>query len=406
MPVQEQAGPYGQKRGRWRPGGRLALVATTGALAVLAAVLVVPTIAGISGRTTAQGVRPVNAPPSFSPEVAGPPGWAPVDYGLLRLYLPPGWAAVSLCTPTASTSEASGEFVNVGGASYQVSTNKFLLRPGADQPTSCVLPRSGGWAVVGPLAGGAPTGWRPSTVNGTRVWAPVQEAPGHEALAVPSLRMELTAAGTGREVLATLGLSSLAVLLGAGGTLPVPASWKAVRFDGLQASVPANWPVEVVTREDAIPGVCNEPVFSSPVVYLGNGGSVPSCGLDFGTQLAPPVDGLWVFSGPSMPQEALSKPLGFGALRPVLHYSDTATDASATLQLHYANMEVVVGLGKDAVTAEEVIGSLQLTDLANSASTPTTTPAAGTPTTQVCPAGCAPHGKTQGSGFTLPTTTG
>ena len=248
-----------------------------------------------AARTTAQGVRPVNAPPSFSPEVAGPPGWAPVDYGLLRLYLPPGWAAVSLCTPTASTSEASGEFVNVGGASYQASTNKFLLRPGADQPTSCVPPRSGGWAVVGPLAGGAPRGWRPSTVNGTRVWTPVQEAHGHEALAVPSLRMELTAAGTGRKVLATLGLSSLAVLLGAGGTLPVPASWKAVRFDGLQASVPADWPVEVVTREDAIPGVCNEPVFSSPVVYLGNGGSVPSCGLEFGTQLAHPVDGLWVF---------------------------------------------------------------------------------------------------------------
>ncbi len=161
-----------------------------------------------------------------------------------------------------------------------------------------------------------------------------------------------------------------------------------------------------MTREDAIPGVCNEPVFSSPVVYLGNGGSVPSCGLDFGTQLAPPVDGLWVFSGPSMPQEALSKPLGFGAFRPVLHYSDTATDAVATLQLHYANMEVVAGLGKDAVTAEEVISSLQLTDLANSASTPTTTPVAGTPTTQLCPAGCAPHGKTQGPGLTFPTTTG
>ncbi len=31
------------------------------------------------------------------------------------------------------------------------------------------------------------------------------------------------------------------------------------------------------------------------------------------------VDGLWFLSPPSMPQEALSKPLGFVAFRPVLH---------------------------------------------------------------------------------------
>jgi hypothetical protein len=219
--------------------------------------------------------------------------------------------------------------------------------------------------------------------------------------------MELVAAGAGRDVLATLGPSSLAVLVDEGRAAVVPTSWKAVRFDGLQASVPPSWPVEVVSRQESEPGVCGGPVFRSPLVYVGSAGSVPSCGLVFGTQLDPPVDGLWVFSGRPELGSELSKALGFGAFRPVLDYSYTAIDPEATLQLHYASAEVVVGLGQGPATAEEVISSLRLTDLANSASTPTTPPGPGTPTTQVCPTGCASLGTAPvGGGVPFPTTTG
>jgi hypothetical protein len=179
-----------------------------------------------------------------------------------------------------------------------------------------------------------------------------------------------------------------------------------VRFDGLEARVPANWRVEVVTRQDAVPGVCNEPVFRSPVVYLGSDGFVPLCAVVLGTELAHPTDGLWIFSGPPRPGEELSKALAFGAFRPELHYSDTATDPLATLELHHADMEAVVGLGEDPTTAAEVISSFQSTDLANSASSPTTAAAPGAPTTQVCPAGCAGHKNPPGTSFRFPTTTG
>jgi hypothetical protein len=213
--------------------------------------------------------------------------------------------------------------------------------------------------------------------------------------------MELVAAGAGRDVLATLGPSSLAMLVDDGRGAAVPTSWKAVRFDGLQASVPPSWPVEVVTRQDP------EPLFRSPAVYLDSGGFLPmSCGVVLGSQLAPPVDGLWVFSGRPELGNEFRKALGFGAFRPVLDYSYTATDPEATLQLGYAGMEAVVGLGKGPTTAEEVISSLKLTDLANSASTPTTPPGPGTPTTQVCPAGCPSPGTAPMGGVPFPTTTG
>jgi hypothetical protein len=218
--------------------------------------------------------------------------------------------------------------------------------------------------------------------------------------------MELAAAGTGREVVATLGPSSLDVLVHDGRAVAVPTSWKAVRFDGLQARVPPNWPVEVVTRQDPVPGVCGGPLFRSPTVYLGNDGFVPSCAVVLGPQLAPPVDGLWVFSGRPEVGDNLSKALGFGAFRPVLDYSYTATDPEATLQLQYNGMEVVVGLGTRPTTAEEVISSLRSTDLANSASTPTTPPGPGVPTTRVCPTGCAPQATAPGTGPNFPTTTG
>lgn len=400
--LHQDEGPNSGGAGHWRPGRRLALAAPVGAVVLLIGALVVA-MTGSNGRGAAQGASAVTAFPASSREATGRAGWAALDYGFLRLYTPPGWAAVSLCTPVASGAEASGQVVTVGGSLYQVSTDEFLLRPGAYQPRSCVPPRSGGWAVVEPLAGGPPRGWRPSAVNGIAVWAPVHEVPEHEVVAVPSLHMELVAAGAGRDVLATLGPSSLAVLVDDGRGAAVPTSWKAVRFDGLQASVPPSWPVEVVNRQDPEPGVCDGRMFRSPAVYLGSDGFFSiSCGLVFGPQLAPPVDGLWVFTGRPELGDEFSKALGFGALRPVLDYSYTATDPEATLQLGYAGMQAVVGLGKGPTTAEEVISSLRLTDLANSASTPTTPPGPGTPTTQVCPAGCpSPVG-----GVPFPTTTG
>jgi hypothetical protein len=360
-----------------------------GAIALLVGALVSVAVMGSNGRTAARGGGFVAFPPALPPAANGEVGWAPVDYGLLRLYVPPDWSAVSLCTPVASGAEASGQFVTIGGSSYQVSTDEFLLRPGVYDPMSCVPPRSGGWAIVEPLAGRLPKRWRPSTVNGTTVWAPVHQAPGREVLAVPSLHMGLAAAGIGRDVVATLGPSSLEVLVRDGRAVSVPNSWQAVRFDGLQARVPPSWPVEVVTRQGPVPGVCGGPLFRSPTVYLGSDGFVPACAVVLGSQLAPPVDGLWVFPGRPERGEA-SKALGFGAFGPVLDYSYTAMGPEATLLLHYNGMEVVVGLGQGPTTAEEVIGSLQSTGLANSASTPTTPPGPGAPTTHVCPTGCAP----------------
>jgi hypothetical protein len=171
-----------------------------GALAALVGALVAPHGANNKTSAAAEVASAVNASAASSVEVPAPRLWIPLEYGLLRLLLPPGWAAVSLCTPVASTARGSGEFVNVGGSTFELSTDEFLLRPGAYQPTSCAPPRSGGWAAVKPLAGAAPRGWRPSTLNRTQVWAPVQQAPEHETLAVPLLHMELVAVGRGREV--------------------------------------------------------------------------------------------------------------------------------------------------------------------------------------------------------------
>lgn len=338
-----------------------AAFATTVAVVLVSALVVLGTA---NGQKAGFGPPAAASPPVTLPQVVAPVGWAPLDYGLLRIYLPPGWGAVGRCAAVGT----------------------YLIRPNAAQPLSCEPARSG-WASVQPLSSPPAKAWKLSDLNRTAVWAPRREPPGHETLDIPSLHVELAAVGTGRKVLRTAGPSALGAVLVQHAAVPVPSSWKAVRFDGLQADVPAAWPVDIVTRDQPVPGACGAPVFRTPIVYLGDNGSNPICGL-FVAQLAPPVDGLWITSGTAGQADPNSRALHFGALPATLRYSYTENDAEVTVQ--YGPKDIVVGLGAGPATAEEIISSVRPNNLPASASTPTTPPGPNTPTTKACraPGGC------------------
>jgi len=353
------------RRPRRSPARRRAVtVSTVAAVFVMAGTLIALRASDrhtVSVNGAPSGPAGLEVPVSL-PKIVAPAGATPLDYGLLRLYLPLGWMSVNECRATGA----------VPGSSTEIVADTFLLIP-SSEGQSCSEPSKGGWVTVQPMAGALPTGLTATSVNGTKVWSPPGEADRRETLYVPSLHVVLTAEGAGRGILATLGPSTLDAVVSQRRATPVPTSWKAVRFDGLQVKVPPRWPVQVITSQVAQPGSCSGQIFRAPTVDLGDNGFRPLCLFGFG-QLAPPVDGLWIGSPAPSQSGTDAHEIAFGALPTVLTYSDTNSEAIVGVQVTVGagTVDLGVGLGENPAIAEEILSSLQLTALPSSTATPTT----------------------------------
>lgn len=322
--------------------------------------------------TAIRGVHPAGvttataapAPPVTLPAVPGTAGWSPVDFGSVRVYLPQGWTSVNRC----STSSSQGS-----PPSVQFIPDEFLLRPASSQLMSCLPPAQGGWASLQPLPGAPPASWVHSSINAIAVWSPPHQATNSDTVDIPTLHVQVYGRGDAEKILATVSHSSLYAVLGQSRPTAVPASWKAVRFDGLQADVPPTWPVEVVTRHVLEPGTCAAQVFLSPIVYLGDSGLFAPCPFRPG-QLAQPVDGLWIASGSTNQTFQSSQPRSFGPRPAWTLYSDTDSGGTIGVQVTIAGrpIELTVGLGIDPTVAEEILSSLQATTRTNSTGAPST----------------------------------
>ena len=312
--------------------------------------------------------RPTKVVESTAPNQ--PSGWTAADYGLIRLSLPPGWTSVNECT-------ASGQ-------SLSTTPDIFLLEPTSPQQLSCAPPIQGGWVSLRPLTGPAPAWWTRSSVNGIEDWITTDQVSKTETIDLPAEGLQLSAQGDGRQILATVGYSSLQAVLKLAKPVDVPMSWKAVRFDGLQAKVPSSWPVEVVTNRETEPAVCGLQVFYSPQVYLGDSGGVHPCPMvsvsDRGTmsssagQLPPAVNGLWIESRLTETTGESTQPFWTGSLTARIAYSDTDVAGSFSAQVNVINrpVSVTIGLATVPTIAEEILSSIQLSGLPNNR--PQTTP--------------------------------
>ncbi|HEX3427124.1 MAG TPA: hypothetical protein VHT30_13395 [Acidimicrobiales bacterium] len=299
-------------------------------LTVAATVMVWITARGGPAASAAEPLtlRPVTAPSGFSPE----------DFGRLRIYVPPGWESIPGC-------KAAGDI--------------FYLVPSAEEQDvfdgGCA-PSLENWASIQPFAGTAPATWTTSTINGTAVWS--QQTDGRDTLDIPSLDAQVTAVGAGRDIVTTIGPSTLDAVLRLRHAVNVPRTWHVVRFDGLQMRVPRGWPVEVLTRKVPEPGACSSQVFRTPTVYEGAGGFWPICTIGF-SPLAPPVDGVWV-DPPGLSLHLDMQPMPFGEYPVNVEYTNTESDAVIGLDVRIGTRRInlIVGLGRDPTVAEEILSSL------------------------------------------------
>jgi hypothetical protein len=322
-------------------------VGATAVAVLLVAAIVVVVVAAHGRRVavrTSYGQPPVTVPSVTRsvvtlPVVDVPAGTGALDFGRLRIYLPRGWTAISSCGNEQGVPGAEGSLV-VGPA------------------TECGGSPKSTWLSLDGTPRWHPTNrWTPSRINGIRTWS--RHEGGILFVDIPSLRASIDAHGpaAGRAV-RTLGPSALDAVLAQTAPAAVPTGWKAIRFDGVQARVPAAWAIDAVTKQRSMPGVCNDPVFGSSEVLLGDDGFAVRCKLTV-YDLYAPTNGLWIDSK-DVPTTEEHVGVAWGSLPLTLLYSENQTDdlLEVTTTVDARRVQLVIGLGTDPSIAEEILSSL------------------------------------------------
>lgn len=347
-----------ERRSRRRTRGRRIRAGSAAALIVaIAAIAAVVAVSGAGSSAPHQHVvvgpppgRPP-VPPVTLPAVAHPAGSIPVDYGQVRLWLPPGWSAAPAGT--------------CAGYHRQVYFGSF----GAGSCFGSVV-AFGSWLAVHAPTAPPPAGSARTVINGTTVWSWSRSRSPSSAPTrvydVPSLGVEITAVGAAsRAVAETLGPSSLHAVLAEHYPAAVPASWKTVAYDGFKVSVPAGWPTHTITAHQVVPWACGPVTFAVPTVQLGYGAPV-RCPFTNGSQTpTKPSDGLWLQPpGPTSahglgPGQA-AKVITSGPVRVTVVYTPNApTNAQEMVTAGGRTMVATVGLGVDPAVAEQILSSFR-----------------------------------------------
>jgi hypothetical protein len=318
-----------------------------------------PNISALAPTTGLAGAAPAQ------PATTHPADADAVDYGLLQLWLPPGWHIFS----TSAT--ATGSCPPAQSVMFDTTV-----------PASCTQPAtvaSEAYVMVTTLAEATPA------INPTHQWIngiPVSEssgpssAPGFSITTyrITRLGVSIQATATGEVVVDSLGPSSFYALSHETALPEVPASWKTVRYDGFEARVPNIWPVQTLTAEDTPPGECSDLTFPAPQVYLGDAGAATNCPYESSTGVPATSNGLWM-------RPYLANLPGSGDYNTTLPRTPvTETLADADVHEYFTGtavvgvtsgshrVSVVVGLGANPTVAEEVLASIRLvSDKATSA---------------------------------------
>jgi hypothetical protein len=194
-------------------------IAIAAAMVIAVALIVTAVVVDRSSRS-----RVVTSSPPLTvgavrlPAVAHPAGWKVIDFGRLRLWMPPRWVV---------------EY-GPGGCTNGPQTKLTI------EPKACGHPLIAHLSVrTGPTT--APHGWRQSTIHGLPVWT--HHAAGETDYVIPRLNITMTARGAlaGR-IARTLGASSLQALLTLSGPVTIPSTWKTVTYDHFSVEVPPEWP--------------------------------------------------------------------------------------------------------------------------------------------------------------------
>jgi hypothetical protein len=306
----------------------------------------------------AAGGPQVPAGRSLSPPHAA--GATPVDYGLLRLWLPPGWHVWS----GAGT---------VAGSCPPAKSVLFGSDPDGACPSSpATLPS---YVVVEPVVENAsPSGQQTDRINGFTVHS---AAPGGAPsttettmYTVPALGVQILASAAGHVVVDSLGPSSLYDVIHLQSPVAPPASWKTVNYGGFEARVPRNWPVHTLRAPSENPGdnCSGYAEFTEPEVDLGTGGGPGSNCPEISIPGDPPEvsNGLWMqpYSANVPGGGDFNTQLAYRPLSEVLARADPdnyfAATASVAITSGARRITVVVGLGTDPGVAEEILSSFRL----------------------------------------------
>lgn len=315
------------------------------AAVVVAAALGIPTTTAQSQRVqvgpAAQTPAAVAAPSIAPAPASAGAGWKPLDFGLLRVWLPPAWTAKAGTLPCGP-----------------VVPPKLPTRPG------------GGWLTLSPCQGpdvdpsvylaldsaASPMAGQPTrSVNGLSV-----EASGGatQRWYIPSLHTSLVVSGSAAVAVAdTLQPSPVERLLEAAAHLPstVPAGWKPVIDNGLVVHVPAPWTV--------LPGgppTCSRP--SGSTVRLSElTGTSPSCPADSSLPVPDLSAGVTVVKGLVAPTSGVPPTratTASGTKCSIWPTYDGYPDVVAQVIVGGQPYTVEVGIGSDPSVAWHILGSI------------------------------------------------
>jgi hypothetical protein len=199
----------------------------------------------------------------YPPAVGHPNTWTALDIGRLRLFVPPRWQT------------------NAGPPDCNDGDGDLVTLAYSKPPRSCTSNPSAYLTVrTGPIH--TPTGRR-SQRHGLTIWTSHPDTD-TTVITVPALRSTLTAHGSEPLTVArTLGPSSLQVVLTMTGPIPVPSTWKPVRYHDVQVDVPAGWKVATVPYD------CGTLFMNGPTAYTGPPAKSPGAPSSSATSYTDPT---------------------------------------------------------------------------------------------------------------------
>jgi hypothetical protein len=127
---------------------------------------------------------------------------------------------------------------------------------------------------------------------------------------------------------------------------------RVVSYHGVQVQVPSAWPV----RDGDFTGQCAGPFFNPPSAFVGpNNNPPPGCPAPTPKQMATRYDGVWLHQSPK-PESGYRTTTTPGGTT-MLAFALYPSYPIKTFWLH--GVEVDVGLGADARTAQTIIESIR-----------------------------------------------
>jgi hypothetical protein len=286
----------------------------------------------------------------------------PVDLGRVRLWLPTGWSLASDPCPMSDTTAACPQEGCPPGGGDVLYVATFSV------PAAChgaVRGDGSVWLFPRPVGTGPPT------------WRALRAGHGSVLVEVPALGVSLYGfSPMGARVAESFGPSPLETLLAARLPTAPPRGWHRISYGSLSVEVPASWPVRLLPGSHyADPGACEFSEFETPVADVGFGPNILFCPLiDSDTVLranAAPVNGAWLQSEGPSPSDVAGGPSAVAPVQRRVHglrlvlgvaRSLHGSDAMQVAVHHDGQVgELVVGLGRSPLVAEQILSSIELT---------------------------------------------